>query len=282
MESLTELKIKRIPGRQESKSPPQSSIVESLIILAAIGVLTAFMVLTGAFAFWTVSILILLTVLAIAFRCIQAIHLLSFSLLWIVLPLFVPVLGSWPQILFLPIIIYALVAAAIPNLRQSILWLRSGHLTSDIIFLILVTIVLSSIALVSWYLLSRPNIGSHLAMIPKMPAWLLPLACLGFAILNAAMEEIVFRGIIMQALDSALGAGNLTVVIQVGSFASFHYLAGFPNGVWGFAMVLIYGFMLGVLRRRSQGILAPWIAHVLADIAIFAILATVRFTSNTV
>jgi membrane protease YdiL (CAAX protease family) len=240
------------------------------------------MVLPGTFAFWVISILSLLTVLAIVFRFIQAIHLLLFTLLWIALPLIVPALGFWPQILLLPIIIYASVTTAIPNLRHSILWLRAGRLTSNIIILILATIALSTIALVGWHRLFQPDLSSHLAMIPKMPLWILPLACLGFAMLNAAMEEIVFRGIMMQALDSALGKGNLTIMIQAGSFASFHYLAGFPNGVWGFAMVFVYGFMLGVLRRRSQGILAPWIAHVLADMAIFAILATALLTSNAI
>jgi membrane protease YdiL (CAAX protease family) len=282
MEGVTELKTRPVPERQEAEAPPQSSTLESLIILAAIVVLSAFMVLPGAFAFWTLCILSLLAVLAIAFRFIQAIHVLLFSLLWLALPLIVQDLGGWPQILLLPIIIYALVVAAIPSLRRSISWLRAGRLTSDIIALILATIVISSIALVSWYLLLRPNISSHLAMIPKMPTWLLPLACLGFAMLNAAMEEIVFRGIIMQALDSALGAGNLTVVIQAGLFAAFHYVAGFPNGTWGFVMVFVYGLMLGVLRRRSQGILASWIAHVLADVTIFAILAAALFTPNAV
>ena len=282
MAGVTELKIKRVLGWRGATSPPQSSLVESLIIFTAIVVLSAFMVLPRTFAVWAASILALLTVFAISFRFIQAIHLLSFSLLWLTLPLLLPVLGFWPQILLLPIIIYALVVTAIPNLRRSVLWLRAGRLTSDIILLILATVVLSSITLVGWYLQFQPNISSHLVMIPKLPMGLLPLACLGFAMLNAAMEEIVFRGIIMQALDSALGAGNLTVVIQAGSFASFHYLAGFPNGVWGFAMVFVYGFMLGMLRRRAQGILAPWIAHVLADITIFAILATVLYTSNAV
>jgi membrane protease YdiL (CAAX protease family) len=279
---VTELNLERVLERQESTSPPQSSMVESLIILAAMGVLTAFMVLPGIFAFWAILVLSFLAVLAIAFRFIQAIHLLLFSLLWLALPLLVSALGFWPQILLLPIIIYTLAVTAIPNLRHSLLWLRTGRLTSDIILLILTTIVLSCMALMGWYLLFQPDVSSHLAVIPKMPVWLLPLACLGFAMLNAAMEEIVFRGIMMQALDSALGAGNLSVVIQAGSFAAFHYLAGFPNGVWGFAMVFVYGFMLGVLRRRSQGILASWIAHVLADIAIFAILATALFTSDAV
>jgi membrane protease YdiL (CAAX protease family) len=282
MEGVRELKIKRVLERQDATSPPQSSLIESLIILAAIAVLSAFMMLPRTFAFWIVLILSLLTVLAIALRFIQAIHLLLFGLSWIALPLIAPLLGFWPQILLLPIIIYALVLALIPNLRRSILWLRAGRLTSRIIILILATIMLSIIALVGWYLLFQPNVTSHLAMIPKMPMWLLPLACLGFAMLNAAMEEVVFRGIMMQALDSVFGAGILTIVIQAFSFASFHYLGGFPNGVWGFAMVFVYGFMLGVLRRRSQGILASWIAHVLADIAIFAILATVLYTSNAV
>jgi hypothetical protein len=31
--------------------------------------------------------------------------------------------------------------------------------------------------------------------------------------------------------------------------------------------------MLGALRRRAQGMFAPWIAHVCADMMIFAILA---------
>src|SRR5918997_7005586 len=188
MEGVTELKHKKILGWQETKSPPQSSLAECLIILVGIVVLSAFMLSPRAFAFWTISILAALTVLAVGFRFIQAIHLLSFSLLWLTLPLIVPALGFWPQILLLPIIIYALVVTAIPNLRRSILWLRAGHLTSDIIILILATIVLSSTALVVWYLLFQPNISSQLAMVPKMPMWLLPLACFGFALVNAALE----------------------------------------------------------------------------------------------
>jgi len=54
-------------------------------------------------------------------------------------------------------------------------------------------------------------------------------------------------------------------------------LAGFPSGVLGFFMVLVYGVMLGVIRRRSKGLLAPWVAHVTTDIAIFSILAVVLF-----
>lgn len=40
-------------------------------------------------------------------------------------------------------------------------------------------------------------------------------------------------------------------------------------------MVFVYGLMLGAIRRRSMGMLAPWLAHVAADIVIFAILAAI-------
>jgi membrane protease YdiL (CAAX protease family) len=109
--------------------------------------------------------------------------------------------------------------------------------------------------------------------LPEVPLWVFPLLALGFALTNAAMEEIIFRGIMMEALDNAFGAGHLSNVIQAFSFGAVHYQSGFPNGVCGFVMVFVYGLMLGILRRQSRGILAPWMTHIAADITIFMILA---------
>jgi membrane protease YdiL (CAAX protease family) len=91
------------------------------------------------------------------------------------------------------------------------------------------------------------------------------------------MEEAIFRGIMMEALDSALGAGYCSIGIQAIPFAALHYIAGFPNGVLGFIMVLIYGVMLGAIRRLSKGILAPLVAHIAADSTIFSILVFILF-----
>lgn len=191
------------------------------------------------------------------------------------MPFVFPALRIYPLTLLVPLVIYGLIAAAVPSLRRSVLWLHSGRFDPDVLILVLVTIVLSGAALIGWYYLVKPDINFHLAQMPKLSFWMLPLAAIGFAMLNAAMEEFAFRGIIMQSLDSALGAGNLSVLIQATSFGLFHYAAGFPNGGWGLAMVTIYGFMLGMLRRRSQGLLACWTAHVLADVVIFGILAII-------
>jgi membrane protease YdiL (CAAX protease family) len=65
----------------------------------------------------------------------------------------------------------------------------------------------------------------------------------------------------------------LSLLVQAWLFGALHYREGFPNGAWGLVMTAVYGIMLGVLRRRSQGMLAPWAVHVFADCVIFTILA---------
>jgi membrane protease YdiL (CAAX protease family) len=108
-----------------------------------------------------------------------------------------------------------------------------------------------------------------------MPPWLLPLTAVVFALVNSAVEEAIFRGILLQALDSAVGAGIISLVIQAGLFGWLHYSeVGFPKGFLGVAMASVYGLFLGYLRYRSRGMLAPWLAHVGTDMAVFAMVAT--------
>jgi len=38
------------------------------------------------------------------------------------------------------------------------------------------------------------------------------------------------------------------------------------------ALAAVYGLMLGAMRLRSGGLLAPWIAHVLTDLVIFVLI----------
>lgn len=109
-----------------------------------------------------------------------------------------------------------------------------------------------------------------------MPRWhlglLIPVG-LGFAMLNAAIEESVYRGIFMQGLDAALGAGRLAVILQAVPFGLIH-LDGIPGGWAGAGMAMVYGLMLGAIKRRAQGMLAPFLAHTLADVVIFILLAS--------
>jgi membrane protease YdiL (CAAX protease family) len=77
----------------------------------------------------------------------------------------------------------------------------------------------------------------------------------------------------MGSLDQTVGAGGWSVALQAACFGAAHFVEGFPSGWLGFAMASVYGAMMGMVCRRSGGLLAPWIAHVGADLTIFALLA---------
>lgn len=255
--------------------PPRSSRAGATIIVAAVAALSLVMVLPTPLRFGPIAVLVLLLPAAVAYRAIYALHVLVLSLLWITLVAAVPLFRLWPFVLLVPLLAYAAVVIAVAPLRRSVGWLRAGRFDRGTQLLLLATVIVSAVALVAWVAWTKPDLGHHLALVPDVPIWVLPLAAVAFAALNAALEEIIFRGVLMEALDSALGAGWRTIAIQAVAFAAGHYLSGFPNGALGFVMVLVYGVLLGLIRRRAAGLLAPWLAHVAADLVIFSTLVVI-------
>ncbi|AKV01068.1 hypothetical protein AKJ09_07731 [Labilithrix luteola] len=151
-------------------------------------------------------------------------------------------------------------------------WLRRGHLNATIAALIFAAVVVSAVALLVWFQVARPDYRSlRGTLLLEMPMPLLCLCVLSFAMINAAAEEFLYRGALMSALDETLGTGVASIVIQAAAFGLLH-LDGFPRGPVGVALATIYGLMMGVVRRRADGMLAPCIAHVATDVAIGAIL----------
>jgi hypothetical protein len=267
-------------GIQISKfieAPPQSSFVGTTIVLSVVAIFSMALAIPGATGKWTLAVLAGLLSLAIIRRAVYAVHAALLVLLFLLLVALFPLFHIWPLSILVPLVIYGTVASIIPQLRHSVGWIHRGSINSEVIKLIIATVIISAIALVGWVILTKPDIEHHLALVPELPFWAYPFAGIGFAIFNAAMEEAIFRGMVMEALDSALGSGYWSAGIQAIPFAALHYLAGFPNGVLGFIMVLVYGVMLGTIRRLSKGMLAPLVTHVAADITIFSILAFIIF-----
>jgi membrane protease YdiL (CAAX protease family) len=253
-------------------SPRSSAVGVACIIIAGLVLtISSFLADTNA-----VLVLISIGLLASALLCrdIQAIHISLFTTFLIIVPFLFPYLRQWPFNLLVPLLLYGAVCATIPALRCSILWLRLGRVDKKATLLIITIAAISGLALYIWQRALAPDLSIHLKHIPAMPIWLFPLAGLGFALGNATLEEAIYRGVIMQSMDSAFGPGIVSIFVQGWLFGAMHYLQGFPNGVWGLVMATVYGLMLGWLRRRSQGMLAPWLAHVCADMVIFVILAT--------
>jgi membrane protease YdiL (CAAX protease family) len=102
--------------------------------------------------------------------------------------------------------------------------------------------------------------------------WTIPFGIIAFAALNAAFEEIIWRGVVMDALEAAVGRGWCAWLLQGIGFGVWHY-AGFPSGWVGVGLATIFALMMGMLRMRGRGMLAPWIAHVFADVTIFILVA---------
>jgi membrane protease YdiL (CAAX protease family) len=181
----------------------------------------------------------------------------------------------WPFRLLLPLLLYLGIAFAVPGLRRSVAWAKLGRFDPRLLALVLGTILVSLVALAGWVVLAAPDLNRYTQSLPEVPGWVIPFVGLGFALLNAAMEEVSFRGVVMEGFENALGPGKAALILQALLFGFLHYRAGFPNGVWGVAMTFVFGLMLAALRRRSGGLLVPWVAHVGADAVIFALV--VRF-----
>lgn len=261
----------------EMPRPARSNVIGSIVIVLVIATLPLVMVLPEKLGKPAVVLLAVFIPVAVASRSIYAVHITLFSLLWLSLLLLFPFFRSWPFHLLVPLITYGGIVGAIAFLRRSVTWLHFGHLGHTVRLLVAVTIIISVIALVIWYFAVRPDLNRYLLLLPDLPLWIFPFLAVGFAALNAAMEETIFRGIIMQAAESAMGIGYLSVIMQALSFGALHYRGGIPYGGWGVAMAFIYGIFLGVIRWRSRGLLAPWIAHVAANFAIFMLLSAIYF-----
>jgi len=174
--------------------------------------------------------------------------------------------------LFFPLVLVWLSCLPFPRLRAGFRWARKGDLNQVTWFLVVLVSLVSAIALVLWALWTD-YLGLATAMmstVKSVPLWFMLLVGIpGFALANAFAEEAVYRGVVQDALEKRFGNWPwLVIAAQASAFAALHYRSGFPNGKVGYLMTFVFACMLGLLRRRSEGMLAPYVAHVAADAVI--------------
>jgi membrane protease YdiL (CAAX protease family) len=174
-------------------------------------------------------------------------------------------------VLALGLLCYAGVVRGVPWLRGTATWARWGSFDTTVGFLSVAAWLLAAAGLLSWYLLLHPNIADIVeAFVPALPLGLLIAGGLIFSMVNAAVEEGAYRGVILHALDRSLGPGFAALLLQALAFGAIH-IKGFPRGWLGVGLACIYGLLMGVIRRRAGGMFAPWIAHVFTDVVIAGI-----------
>lgn len=178
--------------------------------------------------------------------------------------------GLGPVPLVLGSLLYLALVALVPRLRRTRPPLAAGTFTRPALLLAVATSGVSALALVLWQRLAGADVADLRALVPPLaPAGLVALG-VAFALGNAATEELVFRGVLLPALESEFGrAAGLALHAVV--FGAVHAESGFPRGLSGFALVAVYGAVLGLLARISRGLVLPWLAHVVADATIFAL-----------
>lgn len=153
-------------------------------------------------------------------------------------------------------------------------WCRRGRWTRDLPWLVAGTVVVTAGALLAWQRLfdgTLPQAYVDAAM--GQPWWAIVLAGVGFSLLNAAVEEVVFRAVLLSALTDVLGV-SVAVVLQAVAFGVLH-LHGVPSGPVGIVMAGAWGLLLGVMRIRSRGLLAPYVTHIAADATIVLLMLPV-------
>jgi uncharacterized protein len=220
------------------------------VLVAVISVIAA-LTIAGWVARWDV-------VVPLGLFCVTCILLASFGLpsqFWFALGL-----GA-----------YFLICKGVRWLHGTLEWLRAGSITRDVMVLTIASAFLAAISLIAWFLIMRPNITDLIeAFVPKWNVVLLVLGGLVFSMVNAAVEEGAYRGVIMAALDKSIGSGVASMLLQAVAFGTLH-INGFPRGWIGVGLASVFGVLMALIRRRSQGMLAPWAAHVCTDSVIVGI-----------
>lgn len=177
----------------------------------------------------------------------------------------------WPAYLLVPILAATALAFSAGFGRDLLATLDRGRLRRTEWGLIALIAVVAAAALVGWVLLLQPDLSRLAGLLPPWPLLGLIGAGAGFSIVNAVLEEVVWRGILQRWLMTFMSA-PAAVFVQAVSFGAAHY-NGFPSGFVGMGLATIWGAMIGALAVRSKGLAAPIVAHVAADAVIFAVLA---------
>jgi membrane protease YdiL (CAAX protease family) len=143
-------------------------------------------------------------------------------------------LGPQQIVFALAFAIYAVVFNWVAWLRGETVWFQLGARNGSLVALGAGFAALSAVGLLAWYAMARPNLADLVrTFIPGWPLWLLVPAAIMFSMINAALEEAAYRGVLLEALDTTLGPGPIAVALQAVAFGALHYRAGFPRGAVG-------------------------------------------------
>ena len=185
------------------------------------------------------------------------------------------VFKSWPLYMVIPLAGWAVliqITHSWPAVRAEF---APGCRNRATMILAAISISIPPVVLDLWARSNREYLHEKAAHVPHLSPSLLYLAGIGFATVNAALEEMAFRGVIHGGLKRILGRPVVVVPVQAIVFGAAH-ISGVPGGTSGVLLASLYGLFLGMIRESSGGLLWPILTHIFADAMIFSILIHYR------
>jgi membrane protease YdiL (CAAX protease family) len=182
----------------------------------------------------------------------------------------IPPFRRWPWIWSAPLSGYFLMAVLIPRLRSSMTWLRLGKVSGASIAATLGIMVMTSVALVAFNRVAKADPSSY-RVVPSFEMFGGVIVWgVVFTVVNATLEELVFRGVLFDAVRSQWNVW--VTVVGTSLLFGLGHLHGYPPGLWGACLAVAFGFAVGVLRVWTGGLGLPIVAHMGADATIYCIL----------
>lgn len=153
--------------------------------------------------------------------------------------------------------------------RRGLAWIRAGRWDRRIAAWTAVLVAIAAAAIAAGAALYRHRPPHVPALSQALPPVALAGGIVAWSAVNAALEELAFRGALLHALEGGLGT-PAAIGLQGVAFGVMH-LPVAPGRWAGAALVAAFAVALALLRRRSGGLLAPWVAHAAADVVMLAV-----------
>ncbi len=176
----------------------------------------------------------------------------------------------WPWYLLLPTLAYLGIVLAWPPLRRTAPRLALGRMWGWPLAAAVVLGVTTSVVLIAFQTLAHPEVADLAAKMPVAALGDVLLAGLCFSVLNAVLEELIFRGLLWEVAAAEWNGGVALAATSV--MFGLGHLHGYPSGPLGAALAGIFGVALGLLRWWAGGLALAIAVHICADATIFALL----------
>jgi membrane protease YdiL (CAAX protease family) len=176
----------------------------------------------------------------------------------------VPGIGLWPIGPLVSLLLTAGVSWRTGRLSRWREWLRIGHVDSTAWLAVATVGVVSVVGLELWHSTFHGQLPqAYRLLAASVPAPVAAAGGLGFLILNGAVEDSVFFGVLLTPVLRHYPRSWAIGLIAVG-FGTAH-VHGVPNGAPGIVLAAAWAVMLAYLRTRTEGMLATYLAHIVAD-----------------